>query len=836
MSHSKMNGGRGNSASPSDAKQNGGVPLNGDLHATERANSVYTPYSPYGSQGNGSFAPNSGQKLHAGAHVFKPTGPKPAPTPIRILNRDSTADEQPTIVTSPTPATTKSKETNGKAATTQQPIGTRNGNITPPRPRVFFTTDVGPHVPFQGGHYIKIENISRGELDGALKALSEDFDWTGKVLESKAKRADGKNFVYFVCFDDLRDAEASFGEVEMLGADWPMSYITHTEFASSLDGKEQENTSFHDGQAIFVASFEGSTSEFNASGAGETVHELAKNFGEVRAFTEISAPYPNLEFRIEYYKVTDAKSALRATTKNLARSINNWSITSKALPNYTVHANGSNNMAALQNGMAGVNVTSTPDKHGNGNELQFSPTNRTAWRKNEHGIDVPAFNVGERPPPKLTSIPFGVPITGTPQRDRFFSAPSPHTPGHIINGVFVPPRHHSWNGLQYSHDTSPRRSPIPSPQAVVRWKIENGQDVRTTVMLRNIPNRMNCWELKAILDHTSLGEYDFSYLRIDFEKGTNVGYAFVNFADPMNIMPFVDYYEGRRWQPTNKRLVELSYATVQGFDCLVEKFRNSAIMSEYKDYRPKLWYTPQTAPEPSLIGSEMQFPEANNLSKRQRSHDNAGQIGLYAPRSGQMSRERGRRSQFDRGTPAQVQEDAYYNHVSPLNGYGNGYGYGMSPRMPVGPPPPFPPMAYGNGYGPNPYLNGNGMMGPQAYAYGPYDAADPFGPVNNYHDGYVNGHNGFGTGPNTPASRLRTQTNGRLGGRPKKVTTVGGPVQSPGGGYGGQGYGPQGYGQGYGNYAMPKVMEQDESAAQQYTGYNTQGYDNVAGPQYYPNY
>lgn len=48
---------------------------------------------------NGRLAPNSSQKLHAGAHVFNPTGPKsgPAPVPIRILNRDSTADEQPTI-------------------------------------------------------------------------------------------------------------------------------------------------------------------------------------------------------------------------------------------------------------------------------------------------------------------------------------------------------------------------------------------------------------------------------------------------------------------------------------------------------------------------------------------------------------------------------------------------------------------------------------------------------------------------------------------------------------------------------------------------------------------
>ncbi|KAK5136298.1 hypothetical protein LTR08_003671 [Meristemomyces frigidus] len=132
-------------------------------------------------------------------------------------------------------------------------------------------------------------------------------------------------------------------------------------------------------------------------------------------------------------------------------------------------------------------------------------------------------------------------------------------------------------------------------------------------------------ELKEIMDVTSFGAYDFSYLRMDFMKTTN-----------------------------NKRLVEMSYATVQGYDCLM-KIRNSAIMSEYVEYRPKLWYTYDTAPEEDVIGTEMAFPAPNNLSKKQRSHDNAalarqrrllkqhshdnaGSIGLYAPRSAEAAR------------------------------------------------------------------------------------------------------------------------------------------------------------------------------------------------------
>ena len=45
-------------------------------------------------------------------------------------------------------------------------------------------------------------------------------------------------------------------------------------------------------------------------------------------------------------------------------------------------------------------------------------------------------------------------------------------------------------------------------------KIGKGLDVRTTVMLRNIPNRVTQAELKQSVDQYILGDYDFMYLRI----------------------------------------------------------------------------------------------------------------------------------------------------------------------------------------------------------------------------------------------------------------------------------------------------------------------------------
>ncbi|KAI8299723.1 hypothetical protein K4K61_010380 [Colletotrichum sp. SAR11_59] len=203
-------------------------------------------------------------------------------------------------------------------------------------------------------------------------------------------------------------------------------------------------------------------------------------------------------------------------------------------------------------------------------------------------------------------------------------------------------------------------------------RIREGTDVRTTIMLRNIPNKVDQAMLKRIVDESSWGKYDFMYLRIDFANDCNVGYAFINFVDPLDIIDFVNTRGNQRWNCfKSDKVAEISYASessrlwvamsnpaanqtreaIQGKDCLVQKFRNSSVMLEAAHYRPKLFYT-SNGPIPELAGEEEPFPQPDNQSKMKRSCENAEHVGLFTPNAGQHFRDeqRRRRSQYDRGT------------------------------------------------------------------------------------------------------------------------------------------------------------------------------------------
>ncbi|XP_057796115.1 protein MEI2-like 2 isoform X3 [Salvia miltiorrhiza] len=145
-------------------------------------------------------------------------------------------------------------------------------------------------------------------------------------------------------------------------------------------------------------------------------------------------------------------------------------------------------------------------------------------------------------------------------------------------------------------------------------KIMSGEDSRTTLMIKNIPNKYTSKMLLAAIDETHKGTYDFLYLPIDFKNKCNVGYAFINMVSPSHIITFYEAFNGKKWEKFNsEKVASLAYARIQGKIALVSHFQNSSLMNEDKRCRPIVFQS-----EGQGTGDLEPFPSGNlNIFIRQ---------------------------------------------------------------------------------------------------------------------------------------------------------------------------------------------------------------------------
>ncbi|KAI4385078.1 hypothetical protein MLD38_003141 [Melastoma candidum] len=123
-------------------------------------------------------------------------------------------------------------------------------------------------------------------------------------------------------------------------------------------------------------------------------------------------------------------------------------------------------------------------------------------------------------------------------------------------------------------------------------KIIKGEDTRTTLMIKNIPNKYTSKMLLSAIDEQHKGTYDFLYLPIDFKNKCNVGYAFINMISPSLIVAFYETFNGKKWEKFNsEKVASLAYARIQGKTALVSHFQNSSLMNEDKRCRPILFHS-----------------------------------------------------------------------------------------------------------------------------------------------------------------------------------------------------------------------------------------------------
>ncbi|KAF8408344.1 hypothetical protein HHK36_007493 [Tetracentron sinense] len=172
----------------------------------------------------------------------------------------------------------------------------------------------------------------------------------------------------------------------------------------------------------------------------------------------------------------------------------------------------------------------------------------------------------------------------------------------------------------------------------------NCRDSRTTVMIKNIPNKysqklllnmldnhcIHCNEQIAEGDHNqSLSSYDFVYLPIDFNNKCNVGYGFVNMTSPQATWRLYKAFHLQPWEVFNSRKIcEVTYARLQGLETLKEHFKNSKFACETDEYLPVVLSPPRdgkrlTEPLPIVGHAKTAMNEKLvRVSKREAAGDN----------------------------------------------------------------------------------------------------------------------------------------------------------------------------------------------------------------------
>ena len=117
-------------------------------------------------------------------------------------------------------------------------------------------------------------------------------------------------------------------------------------------------------------------------------------------------------------------------------------------------------------------------------------------------------------------------------------------------------------------------------------------------MIKNIPNKYTLSSILEEIDMYFKGTYDIFYLPIDYINKCNLGFAFINFVEPLHIILFYELYRGKKWKKFNsEKICELLYAKFQGRKELILHFEKGKVLSfNSEDKKPLILSAPTIPP------------------------------------------------------------------------------------------------------------------------------------------------------------------------------------------------------------------------------------------------
>jgi hypothetical protein len=120
--------------------------------------------------------------------------------------------------------------------------------------------------------------------------------------------------------------------------------------------------------------------------------------------------------------------------------------------------------------------------------------------------------------------------------------------------------------IQNKKKENKKKNYLDSPKNIIHLdNILKLKDKRTTLIIRNIPNKYTIKLLTKEINQHFYGKFDVIYLPLDYINKTNLGYGFINFIDPIHIIYFYDEFIGKKWNNFNSnKKCNLAYAKIQG--------------------------------------------------------------------------------------------------------------------------------------------------------------------------------------------------------------------------------------------------------------------------------
>lgn len=114
---------------------------------------------------------------------------------------------------------------------------------------------------------------------------------------------------------------------------------------------------------------------------------------------------------------------------------------------------------------------------------------------------------------------------------------------------------------------------------IIPENILSGEDIRTTVMIRNIPRAWTHEHFAEFLAKLSSENYTFLYMPIDKRREVHCGFAFVNFQSANDVLMLHANLKATavRCSDAGATPLALSYARLQGQEQLLQQFSTSAV-------------------------------------------------------------------------------------------------------------------------------------------------------------------------------------------------------------------------------------------------------------------